>query len=273
MPELPEVETVRTGLAASITGARITNVQLRRKDLRIPFPKGFAKKLEGARITAITRRAKYLLFALDSGDIVLAHLGMSGKFLVVAKAPKTWDTHDHVVWKLDDGRTVIYNDARRFGLMTLIEGNEATTHKLLASLGPEPLENSFSPAYLRDQLMSKKAPVKPVLMDQALVVGVGNIYASEALFLSRIHPGRAAHTTAKDAEILVKSIRKVLSDAIVSGGSSLRDFVQISGEAGYFQHQFNVYDRQGEPCVSCATPIAAIRQSGRSTYFCPHCQK
>lgn len=272
MPELPEVETVRTGLARAIIDARIDRVTLRRENLRIPFPTDFVRKLTRRSITAIERRAKYLLFSLDSGDVILSHLGMSGRFLVENEMPKTLDTHDHVVWSLADGRVVIYNDPRRFGLMTLCTREELSIHPLLAGLGPEPLEREFSTSYLKSKLQTRQAPIKPVLMEQGLVVGVGNIYASEALFLAGIHPMRAASTVAGDAALLVKSIRKVLQDAIASGGSSLKDFMTVSGESGYFQHQFNVYDRAGEPCYRCKTPIMTLRQAGRSTFFCPKCQ-
>ncbi|NBX03303.1 MAG: bifunctional DNA-formamidopyrimidine glycosylase/DNA-(apurinic or apyrimidinic site) lyase [Alphaproteobacteria bacterium] len=272
MPELPEVETVRTGLENAIKGATIKSVTLRRKDLRQPFPRGFTAALAGAKILDIRRRAKYLLFELDNTQVVIAHLGMSGRFSVLKKAPKAFETHDHVVWHLADGRVVIYNDARRFGVMTLTEKGDVNAHPLLAALGPEPLENAFSAAYLEQVLLSRKAPIKPTLMDQGLVVGVGNIYASEALFLAGIHPAKPARDAAGSAQKLIRCIQKVLNDAIASGGSSLRDFVQVSGDSGYFQHHFNVYDRTGEPCFSCKTPIQSCRQSGRSTFFCPKCQ-
>lgn len=272
MPELPEVETVRKGLESSLTGAVIHKVTLRRKNLRIPFPPGFANALEGRTILAVRRRAKYLLFELDSGDTVLAHLGMSGRFSVEAKAPKAFATHDHVVWGLADGRVVIYNDARRFGLMTLTDTASAGQHKLLAELGPEPLGKEFSAAYLADALARHSTPVKTTIMDQKLVVGVGNIYASEALFLAGIDPRKPAKRATDKAPALNKAIRQVLQDAIKSGGSSLRDFLHVSGEAGYFQHHFNVYGRKGEPCVRCHSPIQILRQSGRSTFFCRQCQ-
>ena len=272
MPELPEVETVRVGLSAAIEGAVIERVVLRRADLRIPFGKEFAKTLAGRRITTIARRAKYLLFYFDSDDVMIAHLGMSGRFLVHPRLPKTLGAHDHALLHLKDGRVLIYNDARRFGLMVLTKKDTLESHPLLAVLGPEPLEKPFSAAYLRGVLSSRKAPVKPVLMEQAVVVGVGNIYASEALFLAGVHPSKPSASAADSADLIVRSIRKVLRAAIASGGSSLRDFLQVSGHAGYFQHRFNVYDREGEPCFSCNTPIESIRQAGRSTYFCPHCQ-
>ena len=273
MPELPEVETVRTGLEGALKGATIRKVTLRRANLRIPFPEGLAERLEGQKITAIRRRAKYLLFDLADGDVVISHLGMSGQFSVIAKVPVKWATHDHVIWELKDGRVVIYNDARRFGLMTITHKDDLASHPLFADLGPEPLDKAFSVAYLKKELGKRSIPVKVALMDQALVVGVGNIYASEALFLACIDPNKPAKNAADKAKEIVAAIRKVLQDAIDSGGSSLRDFVHVSGEAGYFQHHFNVYGRKGEPCFQCGEPIRSTRLSGRSTFFCPHCQK
>jgi len=273
MPELPEVETVCRGLEAALKGAVIKNVTLRRKDLRVPFPKGFAETLAGRRIQKIERRAKYLLFRFDSDDVLIAHLGMSGRFSVEKKAPKAFATHDHVVMTLTDGRVAIYNDARRFGLMLLAKKASLAAHPLLAGLGPEPLSEDFSPAYLKAKLAGRKGPVKPVLMDQALVVGVGNIYASEALFLVGLDPRTPAVKAALKADALVEAIRKVLGDAIASGGSSLRDFLHVSGEAGYFQHRFNVYGRGGKACFSCHKPIETLRQAGRSSFWCPRCQR
>lgn len=272
MPELPEVETVRTGLEKALKGAKIASVTLRRKNLRVDFPPGFGRKLAGRSIAAITRRAKYLLFHFDSDDVLIAHLGMTGRFSVDAGGAPP-GAHDHVVFRLQDGRDVTYNDARRFGLMTLAKRDVLERHPLLAALGPEPLDGGFSAAYLQKELLKRKTPVKVALMDQQLVVGVGNIYASEALFLARIDPRKPAVSVADRAKPIIASIRKVLGDAITSGGSSLRDFVHVSGESGYFQHHFNVYGRKGEPCFRCGTPIAAIRQGGRSTFFCADCQR
>jgi formamidopyrimidine-DNA glycosylase len=273
MPELPEVETVRTGLESALAGAKITKLLLRRADLRIPFPEDLSKKLAGRTITSIARRAKYLVFTFDSNDVLIAHLGMSGRFSVVKKAPEKFSAHDHAAFYLADGRCLLYNDARRFGLMTLCKKTQLAAHPLFAHLGPEPLEKAFSSAYLKGQLAARRAPVKTTIMDQAVVVGVGNIYASEALFLAKIHPQTPACEAAKHASSLVKTIRSVLLAAIDSGGSSLRDFVHVSGEAGYFQHRFNVYGRGGEPCFACDSPLQSIRQAGRSTFFCPGCQK
>jgi formamidopyrimidine-DNA glycosylase len=273
MPELPEVETVVRGLAKTISGGRILDVDLRRKDLRTPFPKDFAGRIRNARITSVSRRAKYLLFALDNEYTILAHLGMSGRFSVIPKAPKAFEKHDHVVFTLDDGRLIIYNDARRFGVMDVVKTKNAAKHPLLAHLGPEPLSEEFSAAYLKSRLLKRKGALKPAIMDQELVVGVGNIYASEALFLAGIHPQTPSHQAAAKSTEIVESIRKVLQSAIVSGGSSLKDFVHISGEAGYFQHHFNVYDRCGEPCFSCKNLLMNIRQAGRSTFYCGTCQR
>lgn len=274
MPELPEVETVKRQLEAVLIGATIDSVMLRRKNLRIAFPKDFSKTLSGKRIKHIERRAKYLLFYFtNSDDVLIAHLGMTGRFSVEKKMPARFAAHDHVVIKLKDGRIIIYNDARRFGLMTLAKANKLDKHALFKDLGPEPLSKDFSEVYLRAALAKRKGPIKPALMDQRLVVGVGNIYASESLFLTKTNPKLAAHKAVKQAPELIFAIRKVLNDAIRSGGSSLRDFVHVSGEAGYFQHEFKVYGRSGKPCLTCNIPLRSIQQAGRTTFFCPSCQK
>ena len=276
MPELPEVETVRRGLETALQGATIRKVTLRRKNLRIPFPEDFSATLEGKTIIAIKRRAKYLLFYLGKNDVLIAHLGMSGRFVIpalVAGSDARPGLHDHVIIELTDGRSLIYNDPRRFGLMTLAKQSKLNSHPLLSDLGPEPFEKEFSPPYLKQALASRSSPIKTTIMDQKLVVGVGNIYASEALFLAGINPNNPAKTAAFKSVELVAAIRKVLGDAIASGGSSLKDFVQVSGEAGYFQHHFNVYGRAGKPCFTCHTPVGNVRMSGRSTFFCPVCQK
>lgn len=271
MPELPEVETVCHGLNGALKGAVIENVTLRRADLRIPFPKDFAKTLQGVTINAITRRAKYLLWQLGSGDILLAHLGMSGCF-IVDDGKENPAKHDHVIIGLKDGRRVVYRDPRRFGLMTLVDKKTLNSHELLAHLGPEPLEKEFSVSYLKSALEARTGSIKAALMDQEVVVGVGNIYASEALFMTGIHPLTKARDAAPMADNLVKAIRSVLQAAIVSGGSSLKDFVHISGDTGYFQHHFSVYDREGKSCSICKKPIENIRIAGRSSFFCPKCQ-
>lgn len=270
MPELPEVETVVRGLAAHITGSRITGVQLRRRDLRVPFPPDFAKKTAGARIMRVSRRAKYLILTLDNNRSILAHLGMSGSFSVFSA--HCLKPHDHVIFTLEDGRALIYNDPRRFGVMLLCKTPEIHQHPLLRSLGPEPLSKAFNASYLKNMLMARKGEIKPILMDQKMVVGVGNIYASEALFLAGIDPQKSAPEAASNAVLLVQSIRKVLRDAITSGGSTLRNFTDISGETGYFQHHFNVYNRDGKPCFTCGIPIQSFRQAGRTTFYCKQCQ-
>jgi formamidopyrimidine-DNA glycosylase len=272
MPELPEVETVRTGLEKALKGAKVKDVTLRRKNLRVAFPAGFAKALAGRTITSIERRAKYLMFHLDSDHVVLAHLGMTGRFTVQSASSKDFALHDHAVFHLSDGRDVIYNDARRFGLITLVKCDVLAKHPLLAALGPEPLSRDFTESYLKKELLKRKTPVKVALMDQQLVVGVGNIYASEALYMAGIDPRKPAFTAAGKAKAIIAAIRRVLGDAITSGGSSLRDFVHVSGESGYFQHQFKVYGRKGEPCFRCGNPINSLRQGGRTTFFCADCQ-
>lgn len=272
MPELPEVETVRRGLEPAIGGKTVERVVLTREGLRAPFPKDFSNQLEGKTIQTVRRRAKYLLFELSGKRTLIAHLGMTGRFTVMNKPPTTLEKHDHAVFYFTDGTALIFNDARRFGLMTLCDTAACEEHPLLAALGPEPLDNAFTPDYLAGRLSAKSAPVKVVLMDQAVVVGVGNIYASEALFRSHIHPALPAKEAARSAEILVSSIRDVLNDALASGGSSLRDFMSVGGETGYFQHQFQVYGREGEACVTCTAPLRKIVQGGRSTFFCGSCQ-
>ncbi len=271
MPELPEVETVRTGLDAALRGKTVARVQLARADLRFPFPPGFAKKLEGSKILRIERRAKYLLFRLSGGGVWLSHLGMSGNFSFQKKAQSP-QKHDHVVITFADKTLLVFNDPRRFGFMDFMAEEEVETHKLLAGIGPEPLGNGFSPAYLEEQLSARKTPVKVALMDQSLVAGVGNIYASEALYLAKLDPRLPAHRAAPFSAELVTSIRRALEAAIASGGSSLRDFVHIGGETGYFQHRFQVYGREGEPCFSCTAAIRQLRQGGRATFWCPTCQ-
>jgi len=273
MPELPEVETVRRGLEHALSGAVIESVQLKRKNLRAAFPPNLAKALTGRTIRSVERRAKYLLFRLDSEDVLIAHLGMSGRFLINLTPPKKLSPHDHLIIQLEDGRTLIFNDARRFGLMTITHSKKVAEHPLLTHLGPEPLDKEFSSSYLKEKLSARRSPIKTVLMDQHLVVGIGNIYASEALFDASINPKRMASEVADKAPAIVKSVHKVLDAAIASGGSSLRDFMNIEGNTGYFQHAFFVYGREGKPCRKCKTPIKAIRQSGRSTFFCPKCQK
>lgn len=272
MPELPEVETVRRGLEQTIVNRQIQRVVLNRKDLRIPFPPQFAKQITGSTIERIDRRAKYVLVHLSNLQVILVHLGMSGKMLVMPSSHYKAGTHDHVLWHLNDSQLVVFNDPRRFGLMTLCSQSELEHHSLLAHLGPEPLSNHFHAAYLAEQLSRRNIAVKLAIMDQELVVGVGNIYACEALFMSRVDPRLEAKKAVNHAEELVKSIKTVLKSAIKSGGSTLRDYVRSSGDAGYFQHHFQVYGREGEACLVCQSPIQRITQGGRSTFLCNKCQ-
>lgn len=276
MPELPEVETVMRGLAPHLEGRRIKKVQLNRKDLRIPFPRGFAKALEGARVERLQRRAKYMLWHLDTGNAVIVHLGMSGKFTIYEKGARAaTNPHDHVIITTDAGTRLVYTDHRRFGLMSLVKQSEIDRHPYFAAMGPEPLGNAFSGPALSERLKAKKTPIKAALLDQRVVAGLGNIYVCEALWRARISPRRlAASVAGARAERLVPAIKDILNEAIASGGSTLRDYARTDGELGYFQHRFDVYDREGTLCHSCKTmPIQRLVQAGRSTYFCPKCQR
>jgi formamidopyrimidine-DNA glycosylase len=293
VPELPEVETVRRGLAPVMEGARILQVEARRPDLRVPFPPDFVARLTGQTITGLGRRAKYLLADLSSGDVLLMHLGMSGSFRVSREDEKTQPgtfhharpaapAHDHVVFHLSSGATVTFNDPRRFGLMLIVPRRELASHPLMREVGPEPLGNAFDPGLLAAACAGKKTSLKAVLLDQTVVAGLGNIYVCEALHRSRLSPRRRASTIATRtggpnarAAALVDAIKTVLNDAIEAGGSSLRDHRQTNGELGYFQHHFRVYDRQGQPCVTegCRGVVKRIVQNGRSTFFCPVCQR
>jgi len=277
MPELPEVETVCRGLARHLPDMRVESVIVRRRDLRIPLPLHLEQSLQGRAVQKIERRAKYVLIHLDNHEVLIVHLGMSGSMVLKEKPTTSYRTHDHVIINWVKGKQklqLLFHDPRRFGLMALAPASELATHKLFAGLGPEPLGAALSGAYLYGLFASSKAPVKSVIMDQRKLVGVGNIYACEALFLSAIHPARiASKVTKKEAELLAASIKKVLKAAIASGGSTLRDYVRSSGDTGYFQHHFNVYGRQKLPCPVCGKTIHVIRQSGRSSFFCPGCQK
>ncbi|TNC74221.1 bifunctional DNA-formamidopyrimidine glycosylase/DNA-(apurinic or apyrimidinic site) lyase [Rubellimicrobium roseum] len=283
MPELPEVETVRRGLLPVMEGRRIARAQVRRPDLRWPFPERMAERLTGARVERLGRRSKYLLLDLKHGETLIVHLGMSGRMLVggevlgefhhdVGAAP---GPHDHVVLDLEGGPRVTFNDARRFGAMDLWPTEDIGNHRLLRALGPEPLGNGFSAEALARAFARKAAPVKAALLDQGIVAGLGNIYVSEALARAGIHPARPAREIGRDRlERLVPAIRAVLEEAIEAGGSSLRDHRQANGELGYFQHSFRVYDQAGQPCRTegCGGTIERIVQSGRSSYYCPGCQ-
>jgi formamidopyrimidine-DNA glycosylase len=299
MPELPEVETVRRGLQPAMEGAKIVHAEARRKDLRFPFQKDFVARLEGQTVTGLGRRAKYLLADLASGDVLLMHLGMSGSFRVVAgnsrsapgkfHHPRNEDrAHDHVVFHMSSGATVIFNDPRRFGYMKIFARDRIEDEPLLRGLGPEPLGNEFDAVMLARACANRKTSLKAALLDQRVVAGLGNIYVCEALFRAHLSPRRLAATLATKttkgtpggeptdhAKRLVGAIHAVLNQAIKAGGSSLRDHRQTTGELGYFQHSFQVYDREGEKCQSpgCGGIVRRFTQNGRSTFWCPKCQK
>jgi formamidopyrimidine-DNA glycosylase len=301
MPELPEVETVRRGLQPAMEGAKIVHAEARRKDLRFPFQKDFVARLEGQTVTGLGRRAKYLMADLASGDVLLMHLGMSGSFRVVAgdgKAapgkfhhPRSEDrAHDHVVFHMSSGATVIFNDPRRFGYMKIFARARIDDEPLLQGLGPEPLGNEFDAAMLARACANRKTSLKAALLDQRVVAGLGNIYVCEALFRAHLSPRRLAATLATKAgqrkgvaggeptdhaKRLVSAIHAVLNQAIKAGGSSLRDHRQTTGELGYFQHSFQVYDREGKKCESpgCGGIVRRFTQNGRSTFWCPKCQR
>lgn len=299
MPELPEVETVRRGLEPSMSGQRLARVTLRRKDLRFPFPRGMARRLTGKKVESLSRRAKYILARIEGGDLLLMHLGMSGRFTILRPGkedaarpgifhyevqdgqPDGKGPHDHVVFDMEDGTRIVYTDHRRFGVMDLFAEAEADDHKLLKTLGVEPLGNELTADFLNAALRNKFSPLKSALLDQKIIAGLGNIYVCEALFRSGLSPRRLAYTITSEKgateriERLVREVRAVLSEAIEAGGSSLRDYAHTDGELGYFQHTFKVYDREGEPCPTpgCGRSIERMVQSGRSTFFCPGCQK
>ena len=301
MPELPEVETVRRGLQPVMEGAKIVQAEARRKNLRFPFQKDFSARLNGQTVTGLGRRAKYLLADLASGDVLLMHLGMSGSFRI--RKPGEEDTpgqfhhprdkdeaHDHVVFHMSGGTEVVFNDPRRFGYMKIIARHAMDEEPLLQGLGPEPLGNAFDAEMLARSCANKKTSLKAALLDQRVVAGLGNIYVCEALFRAHLSPSRLAATLATKggqrkgvaggeptdhARRLVEAIHAVLNEAIKAGGSSLRDHRQTSGELGYFQHSFKVYDREGEKCQTpaCGGVVRRSTQNGRSTFWCPKCQK
>jgi formamidopyrimidine-DNA glycosylase len=302
MPELPEVETVRRGLQPAMEGSKIVKAEARRKDLRFPFQKDFIARLEGQTVTGLGRRAKYLMADLTSGDVLLMHLGMSGSFRVQrgngGKTPGQFHfsrsedrAHDHVVFHMSSGASVVFNDPRRFGYMKIIARKALEHEPLLKGLGPEPLGNEFDAAMLAGSCANKKTSLKAALLDQRVVAGLGNIYVCEALYRAHLSPRRLAATLATKkagqrkgvagaeptdhAKRLVTSIHAVLNQAIKAGGSSLRDHRQTSGELGYFQHSFQVYDREGDKCQTdgCGGIVKRFTQNGRSTFWCPKCQK
>lgn len=296
MPELPEVETVCRGLAPVMEGRCFAGVEQNRPDLRIPFPPGFADRLAGRRVVSVGRRAKYILVRLEGGEVLVIHLGMSGRITIrppgnggetataafVHAGGEAGGPHDHVVFRLDDGTVLVYSDPRRFGLMTIMGDGEFDSHALFRHLGVEPLGNLLTAAHLNAALRGRRTPLKAALLDQKIVVGVGNIYACEALYRAGLSPRRSAASIATKGDMpgtrverLVAAVRQVLAEAIEAGGSSLRDYVHTDGELGYFQHRFAVYDREGQPCrrEGCGGTVRRIVQSGRSTFFCPSCQK
>ena len=283
MPELPEVETVRRGLAPVMEGQRIARAEVNRPDLRWPLPDRMADRLTGALIERLRRRSKYILADLDTGETLLIHLGMSGRMLISGAmlgefhhdhpAPAK---HDHVVLHMGQGARITFNDARRFGAMDLMGTTLADDHWLMRDLGPEPFANDFNEDYLVARLAGRNTPIKSALLDQRIVAGLGNIYVCEVLHRAGIHPARkAGRIAAARVAGLVPLIRQVLEEAIAAGGSSLRDYRQADGELGYFQHGFAVYGREGQPCVTpgCDGTVARIVQSGRSSFFCPRCQR
>lgn len=279
MPELPEVETVRRGLATRLVGRRFDRIKLNRPDLRFPIPKTLARRLTGRPIMAVDRRAKFLLMRFEGGPVMIGHLGMSGR-MILDEGDRPPEPHDHLVFTIDDGGRLVYNDVRRFGFVDLADEKNLETHPRLAGLGPEPLDDSFDAAYLSARLSGKMTPIKSALLDQKIVAGIGNIYACEALYQASISPKRMATTvTGARADRLVDAVKDVLSRAIEAGGSSLRDYVQTDGELGYFQHSWAVYGREGEPCPRCHNEsarqslVVRIVQSGRSTFYCHRHQR
>lgn len=293
MPELPEVETVRRGLAPHMEGRRFLRALQRRPDLRFPFPERFVERLAGARVEALSRRAKYLVADLSTGEALVMHLGMTGRFLIEAGEeayapgefhhdPGGGAPHDHVVFEMEGGARITYNDVRRFGYMDLVARDGLAACRHFAGMGIEPLGNELSGETIARLFHGKVAPLKAALLDQRLIAGLGNIYVCEALFRARLHPqapaGALATATGRPrqkAHELAAIIRDVLAEAVEAGGSTLRDFAHTDGSLGYFQHSFRVYDREGEPCVAqgCGGTVERIVQSGRSTFFCPRCQK
>ena len=282
MPELPEVETVRRGLAPVMEGAVFACVQVRRADLRKPFPQNFARRLEGAGIVRAGRRSKYLLIDTDRGETLIWHLGMSGQVRIYAPGDVVPPPgkHDHVQFDLDTGAVIVFTDPRRFGLMDLAQTDALADHALIASIGPEPLGNAFSGPILAAALKNKKVAIKQAIMDAKVVCGVGNIYASESLFRAGISPKRSAGTVQGGrAEKLVRAVKDVLNAAIAAGGSTLKDHRTTDGGLGYFQHNFAVYDREGERCPGCDCEVSEtggirrLEQGGRSTYYCPRRQR
>ena len=278
MPELPEVETVRRGLAPVMEGKRFARVTLNRPDIRFPFPERFKERVEGARLERLSRRAKFLVGELSTGETLHAHLGMTGRFTIQGADTANYvhenpldPKHDHLVFEMEDGTRVTFNDPRRFGFIELHAPGEPTR---VDTLGPEPLSNAFSGPVLRAAIRKKKTKIKSALLDQRVVAGLGNIYVCEALFRTGVSPRRGSHRLkVAETEALAGHIKDVLAEAIEAGGSSVRDFANTDGDLGYFQHNFSVYGREGEPCPSCREPVKRIVQAGRSSFFCGECQR
>lgn len=275
MPELPEVETTRRGLQSYLQGKTIERVEVRRRDLRWPIPDEFEEILSEQKIQHFGRIGKYLALDLTNGWSILGHLGMSGTFRVVPNMPQELRKHDHVMLEMDSGEVAIFCDPRRFGFLLLNKTKDLLSHPRLSRMGPDPFDSEqFTVEYLQQALARRKGAIKPILLDQSLVAGIGNIYASEALFMAGIHPTRPANgLKKKEIERLIASLREVLEAAIASGGSTLRDFSGSDGEAGYFQHAFKVYGHGKEPCSACSKPLEVAMLAGRSTFFCKNCQK
>lgn len=276
MPELPEVETTKRGLAPVLEGKRIIKVHQRRDNIRIPIPSDFVEKIEGKVLKSIVRRAKYLQMFLESGHVIICHLGMSGKFVIKEKDETPFAKHDHVIFETEDGMMAIYNDPRRFGIMTICAEKDLEEHKLFKEMAVEPLGNEFNSEYLHDKIHKRNSAIKGLLLNQKVVVGLGNIYVCEALNMAKISPFRiGVNVKLEDTEKLVPLIRDILTRAIEAGGSTLKDFAGADGDLGYFQHQFNAYGREGEECHNngCSGTIERVNQGGRSTFYCPLCQK
>ncbi len=278
MPELPEVETVRTGLEEALAGKVIEKVEMRRKTLRFAMPDDFTGFLEGNRFGAFRRRGKYLVIAIGAKGHLLAHLGMSGRFTVVAgqESLKPYGVHDHVVFHIEGGVRLIYTDPRRFGVLDLIREDDWQDHRLLAKMGIEPLSNAMNGAFLLGKARGRRTPLKSFLLDQRIIAGLGNIYVCEALYRAKISPERSASSLEDEMEAdeLSRAIQGVLREAIAAGGSTLRDYAQSNGDLGYFQHSFAVYGREGETCPAkgCGGRVRKITQAGRSSFYCPECQ-
>ena len=271
MPELPEVETVKRGLAPYLEGQRLAKAVARRADLRFAIPKDFQQVLQGQRVIALDRRAKYLIWQMSNEHSMILHLGMSGRVSINSGEPLL--KHDHLVWETEDGHDIRFNDARRFGFVDLCQTKDLNDHKSFSSLGPEPLSESFDGPDLKRKIESRRQAIKQSLLDQRLVAGLGNIYVCEALFRAGIHPATPSHLiSAEKSAILVAQIKEVLAQAIEAGGSSLQDHRQVDGTLGYFQHAWRVYGRENQQCGVCQGLIERITQAGRSSFFCPQCQ-